>query len=183
MSLWPEAHARAVVISPWSAEALGHQLVYTGKGGIGSAGSITNPTQNAAIYVPFTVGHPIVVAQLWWQNGATANGNVDCGIFGEDGTLIVAAGATAQGTVNVIQAVNITDTPIGPGNYWMGLSSSSATATFFSTNLTIELARALGLLGEASAHPLPAVATFATIAAGNWNGYLPVFGLTTNAVI
>jgi hypothetical protein len=54
---------------------------------------------------------------------------------GVPGARIVECAATTQGTASQVQFVDITDVPIPPGRYWIGLAASTATnTTFFRIN-------------------------------------------------
>lgn len=176
MADWPQIGAPPpVLIAPHSECALGTEY-----GALQTAipSSVAHGTANLARYYPFVLSEPVVVMKVWWYNGATANGNTDVGVFSEDGKLIISAGATAQGTVNVIQEVDVTDTVLGRGRFYLGLSSSSATATYFSNVLTAQLSKGIGWAQMASAHPL-SDATFAAFSAA----IQPMFGLACRTLV
>lgn len=130
-----------------------------------SQASITWPAANRAMYFPFVVGAPFLVAKVAWENAATVNGNTDMGIYDAAFNKIVSAGSTAQAGANAAQVVDITDTTLLPGRYWMALASSSGTATYFGWSFSAAgLAGACGILQQASAMALPASATPAAMA-------------------
>ena len=133
------------------------------------------PSANLAIFVPWRVVAPTWARRVWYASG-NATGNVDVGIYRDDGSLVVSSGATAQGSGNVVNFINITDTRIPPGDYFLGISFASATAQPF-RNTTALFSRVQGVCQMAAAHPLPATATFA--AAGQ--DYIPFFGVSTIA--
>jgi hypothetical protein len=88
-----------------------------------------------AYYMPIRVPTGCVVRRLWWANGATAAGNVSLGIYastanGSPGAKVIECGATAQGTILQVQFVDVTDTVIPPGLYWIAICASDAAATF-----------------------------------------------------
>jgi len=128
-----------------------------------SSGSSNNPTANKAYYTPFRLATPMTVVQLFVENGAGASaGNIDMGIYTEGGIRIVSSGAIAQSGISVLQLLDITDTVLLPGRYYLALVSNNATSTFrTTTNAALALQQGFGLLQEASAYPLPATATFA----------------------
>ena len=132
------------------------------------------PAANRAIYVPIAVYEPALITAFWWVNGATAgNGNADLGLFDENGVKLISTGATLTVGANSRQSVNVTDTLIGPGTFYLGLSLASASDAIFRVAYsTAEVERAFGMAQQASAHPLPAVATFASIA----SAYVPMCG-------
>jgi hypothetical protein len=139
----------------------------------GSPTAAAWPSANLAIYIPMAIDRPEVITALWVYNGSV-NGNIDIGVYDEDYNRLVSTGAVAQSGANTIQSVDITDYAIAPGLYYMGLSLSSGTGQVFrSAAVSLPYVRAFGVTQEASAHPLPATATFAALA----NHYVPVFGM------
>lgn len=151
----------------------------------GSAGvtSTTWPALNRAQFVPFLVLAPFTVRQVFWVNGATVNGNVDLGVYRENGgSPLVSAGSTVQSGVSVIQSVDVTDTLLAPGAYYMALTSSSGTATFLarSANIDTITRRALGMLAQSSFGP-PLGAW--TPGVGLAPEILPTFGISSRALV
>lgn len=147
--------------------------------GNGMTASGAWPAANLAIYIPFVLSRPTVVRRIGWFNGATASGNVDAGIYDYAKARVVSTGSTAQAGVSAVQSVDIADTALAPGQYWMGLALSSATGTVFRTAGTNMLWWAFGLQQQASALPLPATATFAIPA----NAFLPLMFLLLNGTV
>lgn len=142
--------------------------------------SATWPAANRAIFVPFRTAVPILVRQLFNCNGATASGNIDVGIYDRVGTRLVSAGSTAQAGTSVLQVFNVTDTLIGPGQFYFAVALDNTTGTITrQAPPNVLQTRALGLVQMASAFPLPATATFATVA----NVHIPLCGLTTKTVV
>lgn len=120
-------------------------------------------TANLAQYYPVLVPTTCVAKQVWWANGATmvATGNVECGIYRDAGFkpgAKLVSGSALQGAVNQVQFVDITDTVLTPGLYWMALVMTSGTMTGRSSSIdsTIDAARKFQ---ESSAYPLPSTAT------------------------
>jgi hypothetical protein len=136
---------------------------------------------NRAIYVPIEVQVPIVAKQIIWENGGTASGNIDVGIYAEDGTRIVSLGSTATSGTSVIQAGDITDTPLNPGNYYLAMLVDNTTHTIvLMSSMFGEAVRMCGQrTQDVGAATLPATATFATAA----TGHLPYIGLVRGAVV
>lgn len=162
------------MLTPHSVNSIGAQI--TGTWNTADASAVW-PTAAKAIYVPFELAEPLTVVKGFWLNGATAAGNIDIGIYKEDGTKVVSMGNTAQGTVNIIQEVDITDTFLpAPARYFMGLACSLGTATLFSIAPTAPICKAWGIYTQATASPLPSPATFALDA--TW-AYVPLFGFST----
>src|SRR4051794_4906204 len=76
---------------------------------------------NQAKYVPVLLTVPVVVTKLAWLNGATLGSNIDVGIYDDNGLRLVSSGAVAQSGVSAVQVADITDTPLGPGCYYLAL--------------------------------------------------------------
>jgi len=164
-------------ISPYSAHS-----VLSDIGLVGAPVSTVWPgaTGGVAMYVPFRIAQAVRAAGFWWMNGATVNGNTDCGIYDSAGTKIVSVGATAQAGTNAIQQVALGTAIILPGGrvYYLALFSTSATATYFTTptaagSPTAEELRHLGVTDQTGiGSALGATLTHSTPGTGN----LPVFG-------
>jgi hypothetical protein len=125
-------------------------------------------TANQAYFYPVWVPDPCVVTKLWWQNGATASGNVDVGIYTDQGNRLISTGATTQTGTSLIQSLDITDTPIPAGLCYFAIALSSATGTIWM--VAASLSGSLVLVSgyqQAAACPLPNPATFATTVGTN----------------
>lgn len=132
------------------------------------------PTTNLALYVPFVVYEDATLLRLFWLNGDTVSGNVDCGVYDDDLAKVIAAGSTAQSGTSVLQIVNVADTALAAGRYWFGLSVSNTTGRigrYGPNSVTANILRGFGLFQEASAFALPATATPATYAQ-SWYPYM-----------
>ena len=138
-----------------------------------SDASATWPLTNKAFYVPFVVTESITVKRLWVHNGTVVSGNIDVGIYEEDGTKLVSSGSTAQAGISQRQVFDIADTVLAPGRYYFGAAMDNTTGTVwrFST-LTGSM---MGVWEEDSAFPLPASATFAATTGGLYV-YIPIVG-------
>jgi hypothetical protein len=145
----------------WSPGAMGAKMD-------GSAGLPLVPTaasalftQNRAYIFPFRLFDVAVPLKMMWMVGATANGNIDAGIYDSELNRVASTGATAQGTINTVQAVALSATPsLLPGDYFMAISGSSATGTLFRGTTTDELVMPGNMKYiMASAHVLPATIT------------------------
>lgn len=164
-----------VCISTVSLECLGTEL-----GGLPAGfGSGSDPAANDAFFLPYRISQPIVVAALFHMNGNAVAGNIDMGLYREDGTSIIIATAVLQAGTNVPQTFDITDTPLAPGRYYLGVSYSSTTATALRAQPGIPPLRALGTFYQATAHPLPAPATFAVTSVN----FLPLMGMSLRTLI
>lgn len=178
-SVWPSQlllPANGPVICPYHLCSLG------GTAGITVPTSSTYPAANRAIYIPLKITRPYIAKILWWLNGATASGNIDVGIYSNQGARIISTGSTAQAGTNVIQIVDIADTLLAPGLYYMAVAMDNTTGTLFRGTTSSALVSAIvGLLLQASAFPLPAIATFATH--GATSGTVPLVGLAERTFV
>lgn len=109
-----------------------HTLYNVGPATSGSGPGTDNVEFNA-ILLPFSC----VVKRMWWANGSSSSGtNVSAAIYapksitGEPGGLIVQTAATAQGTVSQVQFVDVTDTYLPAGPYWLALATAGTTSFF-----------------------------------------------------
>lgn len=120
-------------------------------------------TANLALYFPIEIPETVSITKLWWQNGTTATGNVDCGIYDEEQNRLVSTGSTAQTGTSVVQSVDITDVTLVAGLYYFALAASSGSSTFWVVGSSA-LATSYGwsVYRQTSAFALPNPATFAT---------------------
>lgn len=175
---FPFARMHKPVLSSLSLEAIGSSIR------VAQPAAATWPVVKLAIFVPFKLDTPYILRKLWWMNGGSVSGNVDCGVYMADNTsgmLLASAGSTAQASTSVIQAVTLgTPVTLGPGRYYMALAIDNTTATVWRSTPGIPLAKAAGMAQQTLANlPLPATATFATIA----NDCMPLFGIASALVI
>lgn len=142
----------------------------------GSAGfaSVAWGTVNLAILTPIWIPFRYPIRNLFWYNFATVAGNVDCGIYSSELARLVSSGSVAQAGASTIQ-FSAVDLVLEPGQYYVALASSSATATFAASALgTATRERYFGLLQQTTALPLPASITPALVA----NARVPAVGFT-----
>lgn len=162
----------------------GDTLCETGLVVIGSAQNMVTaaawPVANKAIYVPFRLHRPFVARLVGWVNGTiTTAPNVDVGIFDVTGVKLISSGATLQSGANLMQSVDITDTELQPGLFYIGMSVSGTGSLFDSAALAVLGCRAAGMQEQATAHPLPSTATFAVCS----SAYLPNVFVSGNSVV
>jgi hypothetical protein len=162
-------HKPMIVINTGSEESLGKIYSLTGASPFAGAW----PLANLALFIPFSLGEPITALRMYLYNGNIVNGNVDIGIYSEDGTKLVSSGSTVHAGLNNLQEFNITDTIIGPGIFYMALSFSGNVATVSRFNLVTMLSSVVGMAQMENAFPLPANAVFATCA----YGFIPIMGI------
>lgn len=164
------------IITPFSPEATGVAIAAAAPGALASS---TAFGANQAIYVPFVLEATFNCKKIFWHNGGTAAGNIDAGVYNEAGAKLGSTGATAQGTINVLQEVNVADFDIPAGLNYLAMSVSSASATFFCNSAMSSITgKAIGLAVEAAAHPLPANFTLATYNLVR----LPMFGISSRVL-
>jgi hypothetical protein len=150
-------------------------------GAVPSSGSYESA--NAAVYMPLLLPFGLVVRRLWWVNGSTvsASYSIDCGIYadagGIPGSKLISTGSTAQGTASEVQLVDVADTSLAPGRYWMAIACSSASATLL-RSLSNSAWDAVLRFEETSALPLPATAT--PVESTSQNIYLCGFATTAS---
>lgn len=164
MSDWPDvlspAQGVSFVINPlhrFSIGAAGFRAVT----GNSLNASTAWPAANRAIYIPFRIPCPMIAYQMVVGCGATASGNFDVGIYDYAGNRLVNSGAQSKvASAEVI--CNITDTPLGPGSYWMAMSVDSTAAIIAASTAGVSLSKFLGVMTQDTAYTLPATATFAT---------------------
>ena len=140
-------------ITPWHADSL-HVMPR----GVPSTAPVSGVTvQNQAYFYPFRIDTGAVANAMGVINGATQNGNIDMGIYDNEFNRIVSQGSTAAaGVTNGLKVLNITDTTLNPGTYWMAYVTDSATNTVFRTVAADEASiPANPMMVQASAFPLP----------------------------
>lgn len=174
----PASRARSgeITIIPSSYQSLGMSTFVMAQP---SYGSNNNPGANVGWFVPFTVPEPVTVTKLFWGNGAAVAGNVDAGIFQEDGTRLVSAGTTAQSGTSNLQVVDVTDTRLERGRYYLGLcgDTTGTTQRFLANTSAAGIWQALGVLKDSScAPPMSTNANPATFEAYDL-AWLPLVGL------
>ena len=179
MSDFPVADFHKPVIASTSAEAIGCMFAI-GVNGVGA--SAVWPAANRAIYVPFALSAPYLVNKVWWANGATVgNGTADCGVYSSDGTKLLSSGTTTTASASTIQSVTLGSTfLLTPDSYYMALVLSSASDTIWrNSNAAAAALQMVGMAQQASASPLPATFTLASVA----SAYMPLFGIASSTVI
>lgn len=149
--------------------------------GIDGETSSNWPTANLAILVPFSLPTAKTVTQVMWINGAAAAGNLDAGVYNEDGTRVVTCGTTAQGAINNPQVTNLSaPTALAAGSYYFALCQDVVTGGVFrNATLGAGFLQMLGVQQAATSLPLPASLTLANPA----NAYLPTFAIGFGSVM
>lgn len=129
---------------------------------------------NDPLALPFRLNEGVVVTRLGWLNGSTiTSSNFDLGIYSTAWARLVSTGSTARSGGSAWQWVDIADTPLAPGDYYLvGVGDTNTTGR--PGGVTTVAAPSLALLGAqdstTDAFPLPnpltnmaAAATFTII--------------------
>jgi hypothetical protein len=151
------------VIGPYAPEALGSGIAQAGGTEIINGSSMAWPTADLLLGYPFRAFRPTTITQLWWHKGSAISGNLDVGIYDPTGRRIVSSGSTAQAaTVNILQLLDITDTTLGPGDYYLCGAMNNTTGTVFRASWPGSNSQGylIGQVQMSTAFPLPATATF-----------------------
>jgi hypothetical protein len=152
-------------------------------GGIAIKGNGVNagqvwPSANLAIYIPFRLAAPYTFNSFSVPLG-TASGNYDLGVYTEDGTKLISTGS--QVAVSNMNTVSVTSTRLPAGLYYLAMSADNVLIAPFALNsmANAALLRAIGVVQQATAFPLPATATFAAYA----QVMVPYIGISGRSVI
>lgn len=142
------------------------------------SGNGTWPAANRAIYIPFMVEARITVYQIAVEV-AVQSGSLDVGLYDLYGKRLQAAGSTAVAVAGV-QAIDITDTALTPGVYYMGMCVDNNTASFYRSTAAARALQMAGVQQQAvGAVTLPDPATFANPA----SAYIPHMSLALTATL
>lgn len=149
------------------------------RGMMSSFVSIAWALANRAFYLPWHVLVPTTVRRAWFLVGATGGtNNVDMGVYDAAGKRIVSSGGILVGTASTIQYLDITDTTLPPGAYYIGIAMNGTTATHYAnTTSAVARIRLAGVLQQDTAYPLPATATMVAPTINQ----SPICGLATTA--
>lgn len=170
------------VITPFSVESQGTIMNASAMGMISLAS--TAPGANFVYYNPFMIYERATAVKMTYVVGATSNGNCDLGIYdARTKTRLVNSGSTAQGAINTLQEIDITDTILTPGRYFMALTLSSGTGTIMHTSQVDELFSNVmpAYVETTGGFGLPATAAFAMTTASSPS--VPLFGVNFNTLV
>jgi hypothetical protein len=153
-------------------------LVLDFQSATGSAFNTTTSTfaANLGVFVQVNLTQAVTAYKMAWVNGATLSGNIDVGIYDEAWNRLVSSAPQTQAGTSTVQVVDITDTALVAGTYFLAFAVSSATATFRSTSVTQPVLRACGCAQQASlsSGTLPNPAVPATLASSTFIPMLAV---------
>ncbi|MEO6604358.1 MAG: hypothetical protein ABIN55_01970 [Aeromicrobium sp.] len=138
------------------------------------------PTANLAFYIPFVLERTVTVYQVGWVNAATAvTGTHEAGVYDSLGSKII-SGAAAGSGLSAVQVVNVTDTVLSAGQYWIAMVNTSTVGHVWAWAPTAPQAASLGVLTEATAGTLP---TTATMAISQTSAFIPICFLQMRATL
>lgn len=87
------------------------------------------PAANDPVALRFRIAEPMTVNQLGWMNGsAAATDSIDVGVYDDAFARLVSGGGTARSGANVWQWVNVTDTLLPAGDYYLAASANGTAA-------------------------------------------------------
>jgi len=139
---------------------------------------------DTGVYFPVYVPSVCVARRMWWINGASVTGNVEAGIYRDSGfkpaAKLITTGIVGQSGTNTTQFGEITDTVLTPSLYWLYLSESSASATFFRCTLGSSSYDELFRFQQVSIGPGSAPATATPAESTSQNVYY--FGFSTHTI-
>lgn len=141
-----------------------------------SPGSGAYEAANRTVYFPVYVPTRCTLRRFYWANGATAAGTIAAAIYTSvdfKPSARITTASAAQGTINQIQFVTPTAKVLVPNLYWLALSSTSVSSTFFANALSAHLIPLIKFHEAAVNCP----ATAAPVQATNTNIY--AFGFST----
>lgn len=166
-----------VIISSFDPEMIGFE--FRAFGASGPSGAQNWPAANLAVYTPLYLSVPVTAYQLFIENGTAVAGNIDLGLFDESFNKLVSKGSTAQAGISSIQYLDVADTLLPAGRYYIGAASdtSGATQKFNGLALNASVAGMMGLLQSATSFPLATLPT----AASYTQGFVPVVGVVCRA--
>lgn len=114
-----------------------------------AAGSTAWTTANKPLAIPFRISVPMVVQQFGWRNGSgTQTDSVDIGIYDSAFNRLVSGGGTARsGGASTTQWVNVTDTALPVGAYYLATSMNGTTAGQYVAHPAMDVGRMAWLGG------------------------------------
>lgn len=118
-------------------------------------GNTTWFATNHAIYMPLYISKPGIVTKFFWQNGTVVSGNVCMALYDRNFNRIATTGSVAQGTVSVVQEVDVTDFGITPGVYFLGLAMDNPTGAIAQSSATLSFTGVMAVLSQSTAFVLP----------------------------
>lgn len=167
------------VISTGSGESLGLEITNL-VGSLGTGTAAAWPSANLAIFIPIRIGAIYTAVKMFWINGATVGTNsVDVGIYDNQGNRLVSQGSTLTAGANAVQIVDIADTVLAPGLYFMGMAMNGTTDTVARSAMLATDWASFGVMSQVTAFPLPNPTTIISTT----TAYIPFIAITSNTVV
>jgi hypothetical protein len=117
------------------------------------------PSANKPLVLPFAISQAFTVREFGWRNGSgTMTDSFDIGIYSTGLVRLISGGGTARSGANAWQWVDVTDTTLAAGRYYLAMANSGTTANqaVFSSSWTAAILSLYGVLDSATnAYPLP----------------------------
>lgn len=135
---------RATVITPADLNVFGLATIVDNARASGSAAWAA---ASRPLAIPFRVSAPFVVTHLGWVNGSAPGSNHDIGIYRSDFSRVVSAGSTAGSGTSAWQWVDIADTALATGDYYLVKCVDATTGNRITTINHTADARLLTLMG------------------------------------
>lgn len=168
------------IVSPISPEVAGAAYNYAQN----SASGAWTPSANKPFAIPFRLSRPAVVYKLGWHNGTgVMTDSVDVGIYDTAWARKVSGGGTARSGSGNPQFVDVTDTTLAAGDYYLAMASNGTTANnvrFMGSALTAQAMALAGIMESGTnAYALPDPLTN-MVATTNWTR-IPIFYIALGA--
>lgn len=96
--------------------------------GWGGGGASVWDSANDPVAYPFVLREAMIVQKLGWVNGSSAGGGVDVGIYSQAWARLVSTGAQTGSGNTAWQWIDVTDTPLAAGRYYLVCSRDNVTA-------------------------------------------------------
>jgi hypothetical protein len=166
----------------WVEKAARTPLVIVGCGDfagvLGGDSAAVWPLANLALFVPITLDEAVTIKCLFVVC-LGASGNVDVGIYDEDGKRLASSGSTAVPATQQCLSLNIADTLLAAGRYYLAVACDSTVPGIRHWGpLGAGANQFFGVREVTASFPLPATVTFADNAT---RGYIPAVAATLQA--
>jgi hypothetical protein len=160
--------------SPTALRSIHAELAVLNSFNTGAVNARASAVWNAVskiMFMPVPCPGPFTVMKFACENGAAVSGNLDMGLYTPEGQLIVSTGSTAQSGTSGWQVIDVTDTAVPPGWYYLAMVLDNVTGTNDRLGSLAALKRMYGCREQLSTFPLPTSATFAVVT----DAYIPSF--------
>lgn len=117
-------------------------------------------TANLATLFPFLLPGDRTITKMAVFNSTAVSGNFDVGIYDEQFNRVVSSGSTAQTGTTAIQVVDIADTFMKAGTYYLAFVADNITGLYNrTTGISAPILRTVGVVQMATAFVLPTTIT------------------------